>query len=76
MGKRRPNTARPHSQALQEMREAVHAAASLRGGGSGSPHHSETYSDQESMSGSAYCSSHDATESLPKITTGTLDEIL
>ncbi|KAJ1104400.1 hypothetical protein NDU88_001812 [Pleurodeles waltl] len=66
----------PRSQALQEMREAVHAAASLGGGGTGSPHHSETHSDQQSMSGSTYCLSHDATESLPKITPGTSDEIL
>ncbi|KAJ1208660.1 hypothetical protein NDU88_004043 [Pleurodeles waltl] len=66
----------PHSQTLQEMREAAHAAASIGGGGSGSLHHSETHSDQESMSGSTYCSSHDATESLPKITPGTSDEIL
>ncbi|KAJ1174723.1 hypothetical protein NDU88_000016 [Pleurodeles waltl] len=75
-GKHQATAALPHSQALQEMREAEHAAASLGGRGMGSPRHSETHSDQESMLGSAYCSSLEASESLPQITPGTSDEIL
>ncbi|KAJ1144251.1 hypothetical protein NDU88_010552 [Pleurodeles waltl] len=75
-GKRGTTAAPLRSQALRERQEVVHAAASLGGERMGSLRQSESHSDQESMSGSACCSSHDASDSLPQITLGTSNEIL